>query len=343
MHPLAVIRENLSPLFLKYVDDPTPFLEMVRPAQDSRFGDFQANFAMSLAKQVGKNPRELAQEFVDQLQLDEICESIEVAGPGFVNFKFKSEWLTDQLGSMLQDERLSIPVASKPQTIVVDYSAPNVAKPMHVGHLRSTVIGNTICRILNFLGHKVYGDNHLGDWGTQFGMIIFGYKNFLNEDSYDQEPVTELARLYKLVNQLSEYHQLSDKLPKLEANLKGAEARLNEQEASLDPANKDQKKALSKLRSEIGGLKEEIKSTNEKLATVSSSAELSEKAKAHPDIARLAREETAKLHHGDAENLELWNKFLPLCIAAIDEVYQRLDVKFDMILGKATFNLSCRM
>ncbi|QDU81454.1 Arginine--tRNA ligase [Polystyrenella longa] len=337
MHPLAVIREQLSPLFQEYVEDPTPFLEMVRPAQDTKFGDFQANFAMPLAKKLGKNPRELADEFVEKLQLEGICESVNVAGPGFINFKFNSEWLISRLGEMQQDERLSIPKAEKPETIIVDYSAPNVAKPMHVGHLRSTVIGNTICRILNFLGHQVYGDNHLGDWGTQFGMIIFGYKNFLNEESFKQASVQELARLYKLVNQLSEYHQLVAKVPELKSKIEATAQQLTDLEVKIDPKDKQQRKALGKLKNDLASLKENLLSAEEKIAVVNGSPELAAQANAHPDIARLAREETAKLHKGDVENLKLWNQFLPLCIAAIEEVYERLDVKFDMILGESYF------
>ncbi|MCA9038948.1 MAG: arginine--tRNA ligase [Planctomycetaceae bacterium] len=337
MHPLAVIREQLSPLFQEYVGDPSPYLEMVRPAQDSKFGDFQANFAMPLAKKLGKNPRELATEFVEKLQLGEICETVEVAGPGFINFKFNSDWLTARLNEMQQDDRLLISSADEPKTIIVDYSAPNVAKPMHVGHLRSTVIGNTLCRILNFLGHKVYGDNHLGDWGTQFGMIIFGYKNFLDEDQFQQASVEELARLYKLVNQLSEYHELVKKIPDIQKKIESTSAQLQEQEANADPKDKQQRKAVGKLKNDLAALKEGLISAEEKVAVVTSSPELISQANAHPDIARLAREETAKLHRGDEENLKLWNQFLPLCIAAIEEVYQRLDVNFDLVLGESYF------
>ncbi len=109
----------------------------------------------------------------------DICEPPEIAGPGFINLRLKDDWLVEQLAVASRDvERLGVPPAATPRTFVVDYSSPNVAKPMHVGHIRSTVIGDALYRILKFLGHRTISDNHLGDWGTQFGMIIYGYKHF---------------------------------------------------------------------------------------------------------------------------------------------------------------------
>src|SRR5206468_3236526 len=113
------------------------------------------------------------------------------------------------------DDRLGVPRTTRPKHIVIDYSSPNVAKPMHVGHLRSTVIGDALYRILRFVGHDVIGDNHVGDWGTQFGMIIYGYKHFLDEAAFRQNVVAELARLYRLVNQLADYHEAVADSPKL--------------------------------------------------------------------------------------------------------------------------------
>src|SRR5437588_760159 len=134
-----------------------------------------------------------------------LCEPPEIAGPGFINLRLRTEWLADQLTIAAADERLGIEQVTKPRTIVVDYSAPNVAKPMHVGHIRSTVIGDSLYRTLKFLGHTVIGDNHLGDWGTQFGMIIYGYKHFRDVAAYQNDAVHELSRLYRLVNRLVAY------------------------------------------------------------------------------------------------------------------------------------------
>ncbi len=186
-------------------DQPEPWLEMIRCAQDTRFGDYQANFAMALGRQLNKKPRELAAEVVARLDMADLCQPPEVAGPGFINLRLKDEWLVEQLTAAVNDPRLGVEPTARPRTYVIDYSAPNVAKPMHVGHIRSTVIGDALCRTLRFLGHQVISDNHIGDWGTQFGMIIYGYKHFLEPDAYRNRPVEELARLYRLVRQLVDY------------------------------------------------------------------------------------------------------------------------------------------
>ncbi len=145
---------------------------LVRVSTNPKFGDFQANVAMSLAKRLGRRPREVAEEILAKLDLDDFCHAPEIAGPGFVNCRLLDETLTGLAGVMRADDRLGIAVAAAPKTVVVDYSAPNVAKEMHVGHLRSTIIGDAIARVLDFLGHRVVAQNHIGDWGTQFGMLI---------------------------------------------------------------------------------------------------------------------------------------------------------------------------
>ncbi len=147
---------------------------IVRPTTDPRFGDYQANGAMALAKQIKTNPRKLAESVVAQLDLSDICEPPEVAGPGFINLRLKPQYIAEQLLRIHADtqDRLGMAPSPEPQTVVVDFSSPNVAKQMHVGHLRSTIIGDAICRLLEFLGHTVIRQNHVGDWGTQFGMLI---------------------------------------------------------------------------------------------------------------------------------------------------------------------------
>ncbi|RMF89303.1 MAG: arginine--tRNA ligase, partial [Planctomycetota bacterium] len=157
--------------------EPGEYLDLVRQSQDAKFGDYQANFAMPLGKKLGKNPRELAGEIVSALKIDDLAAAPEVAGPGFINVRLHDEWLEGQLNAACRDDRLGVSPVAEPKTYVIDYSAPNVAKPMHVGHIRSTVIGDSLCRTLRFLGHHVISDNHIGDWGTQFGMIIYGYKH----------------------------------------------------------------------------------------------------------------------------------------------------------------------
>jgi len=142
---------------------------LIRP---SSFGDFQANLAMSLARTLGRPPREVAAAIVEHLDVDDLCERVEVSGPGFVNLTLRSDWIAEQANALAADERLGVAPAAAPETVVVDYSGPNVAKEMHVGHLRSTAIGDALARLLGFLGHRVIRQNHIGDWGAPFGMLI---------------------------------------------------------------------------------------------------------------------------------------------------------------------------
>ncbi len=178
--------------------DPVAFAAAVRPSGDAKFGDYQANGCMALAKARKANPRDLAQEVAGKVNLAPMAGTPEVAGPGFLNVKLHDAWLAKALDSIIGDESLGIPHPETPKTVVIDYSSPNVAKPMHVGHLRSTVIGESLSRIMAALGHKVVHDNNLGDWGSQFGMILWGWKSHRDEAAYAADPVGELARLYRL-------------------------------------------------------------------------------------------------------------------------------------------------
>jgi arginyl-tRNA synthetase len=142
---------------------------VIRP---SSFADFQANVALPLGKRLGRPPREVAAELASRLDVADVCEPPEVSGPGFINFRLRDEWIADQASRMLDDPRLGLEPVARPQTVVVEYSSPNIAKEMHVGHLRTTVIGDAIARVLEFAGHHVIRDNHVGDWGTPFGQLI---------------------------------------------------------------------------------------------------------------------------------------------------------------------------
>jgi arginyl-tRNA synthetase len=147
---------------------------LVRPATDAKFGDYQVNGVMPLAKQLKTNPRKLAEQIAAKLDVSDICEQPEIAGPGFINLRLKSEFVAKNLLQIGENDRLGIEEVEKPKTIVVDFSGPNIAKQMHVGHLRSTIIGDCICRLLEFEGHKVIRQNHIGDWGTALGKVILG-------------------------------------------------------------------------------------------------------------------------------------------------------------------------
>jgi arginyl-tRNA synthetase len=188
---------------------------LIRPA-DPRFGDYQANGVMALAKQRKENPRALAEKVIAQLDVAGLCEPPTVAGAGFINFKLLPDFVAKQLADAALDERLGVPVVSTPKTIVLDFSSPNVAKPMHVGHIRSTIIGECLSRVLRFLGHRVITDNHIGDWGTQFGMLIVGWKKHRNDAALAADAISELERLYKFVNEHGDREEAKTELVKLQ-------------------------------------------------------------------------------------------------------------------------------
>ncbi len=275
MNLIEQLRSAFHPILAKRVVDAgklSNFLGMIRPAQNPAMADYQANFAMPLAKQLGKKPQELAAEIVAELPQDGLIALADVAGPGFINIRLSDDFLAKSLEAIRSNERCGASLIEKPRRFVIDYSGPNVAKPLHVGHLRSTVIGECLHRLLEFRGHSVIADNHLGDWGTQFGMLLYGYKNHLDKDAYEKDRVDELARLYRLVRQLGEV------------------------KSDEDDGNA-----------------------------------------ANP-VVQAYRQETLKLHQGDAENNRLWQEFMPACLEEVHTIYRRLDVHFDCELGESFYN-----
>ena len=168
---------------------------LVRQSGKVQFGDYQANGIMPAAKKLGLNPREFAQSVLDKAELQDIAEKTEIAGPGFINIFLKDTWLTDNISRAVQDPKLGVHNPEK-QTVVVDYSSPNVAKEMHVGHLRSTIIGDAVVRTLEFLGNNVIRANHVGDWGTQFGMLIAYLEKMENEHASEME-LSDLEAFYR--------------------------------------------------------------------------------------------------------------------------------------------------
>lgn len=184
-------------------------LEQVRETADAKFGDYSGTMAMALAKKAGKKPRDLAVEIARRLAetanfREAFAPPGEPVGPGFINVRIRDEALGAAVSAAFRDERLGVPSVAEPDTIVIDFSSPNVAKPMHVGHIRSTVIGDAIARILSFRGHHTITDNHLGDWGTQFGMILWGWKRFGDEAAFAADPTGELGRIYRTVRKLAD-------------------------------------------------------------------------------------------------------------------------------------------
>jgi arginyl-tRNA synthetase len=202
MNVLRMLQDRIQQALTGLVSDPAAYVAMVKPVQDPKFGDYQANCAMSLAKVLKDKPRDIALDIVKRLDPGDLLEAPEIAGPGFINLRLKSDWIARQVQAMAASEWLGVERAEKPRTIVIDYSSPNVAKPLHVGHVRSTIIGDSLARLLRFLDHHVITDNHLGDWGTQFGILLYGYKHFRDEEALRADPVRELTRIYVHVRQL---------------------------------------------------------------------------------------------------------------------------------------------
>ncbi len=172
----------------------------IQPCPDAKFGDYQTNALMSVAKALRKNPRQLATDVLKCLNVADICEFAEIAGAGYINFKLKDEALAAALAQADGHPDKLLGIRCKPRTFVIDFSSPNTAKPMHVGHIRSTVLGESIARTLRFLGHRVIKDNHIGDWGTQFGKLIVGWRSILRPQALKEDPMGEMERLYKSVS-----------------------------------------------------------------------------------------------------------------------------------------------
>lgn len=253
--------------------DADAFAPEVRVA-DPKHGDFQANGTLGYAKARKLNPRAIADQLLAALpaSLRETYD-VTIAGPGFINFTLKPAALLTWLRNYDTADHLKAGAASAhaQQTWVVDYSSPNTAKQMHVGHLRSAVIGEAICRLLAFTGARVVRDNHLGDWGTQFGKLIYGYKRWADPSALATDAIEELERLYKLGN------------------------------AATDPEKSPEpEKAARELE--------------------------------------VARAELVKLQNGDPENVALWQKFSEVSLAAFQQIYDRLGIKFDHNLGESFYN-----
>jgi arginyl-tRNA synthetase len=290
--------------------DPQAFALAVRASTDPKFGDYQANGCMAIAKASRQNPREVALQVAQAVDLAPMAGTPEVAGPGFLNVRLADDWIARQLGELLVDEKLGLNLPQTPKTVVIDYSSPNVAKPMHVGHLRSTVIGESLARIYSALGHKVIRDNHLGDWGSQFGMILWGWKNHRNEANYAADPVGELARLYRLAqSRVKPGEALREKYGKAIA---------------LDEAGKSAE-ALALFAKLAEGTTDTFEDVARQIAE-------------SRDVADATRVETAKLHSGDFENRVLWDQFMPHCLAALQAVYNRLDIHHDVHLGESFYD-----
>ena len=195
---MKITSRELTDIFQKHVED--LFLNKdLKPVEitvttNENFGDYQCNFAMINSKIIGDNPRKIAEKIKNNFSYGDVVEKLEVAGPGFINIFLSDKYISDSIKKIGEDYDFSF--LNKKGKVIVDFSSPNIAKRMHIGHLRSTIIGEAVCRIYRFLGYDVIADNHIGDWGTQFGKLIVGYRNWLNKEAYKKNAIEELERVY---------------------------------------------------------------------------------------------------------------------------------------------------
>ncbi len=275
---------------------------LVQPASRAEFGDLQIADCLKLAKPLGRKPRDLATIIADGLSSHPALEKIEIAGPGFVNLHLRRSYIEQQLVSIAADSHHGVRQRFAGQAVVIDYSSPNVAKPMHIAHIRSTIIGDALTRVMRAVGYSVIADNHLGDWGTQFGKLIVAYRRWLNSDAYAATPIAELVRLYQKFVQEEKAQAQALGIKKLDRRI--VEDEDDEAETAADESG-------------------ESKNPQEADAT---------------PLLKEARLELSKLQNGDAENLALWRDFVTVSRREFDRTYARLDVRFDVQHGESFYH-----
>lgn len=211
---MLTIEKQIEIILLETINNLYPDKELkpieITVATNEKFGDFQSNFAMMNSKIIGGNPRAIAENVVNNLVDNNIIGKIEIAGPGFLNIFLKDSYLGD-LVKKISKENYEFKDLNRDGDVIIDYSSPNIAKRMHIGHLRSTIIGDSIKRMYKYLGYNVVADNHIGDWGTQFGKLIIGYRNWLDQEAYKENAIEELERVYvEFTRQSEENSELED-------------------------------------------------------------------------------------------------------------------------------------
>lgn len=210
---IKLIDREIAEIFQKAMEELYTGLELkpveITAATNEKFGDFQSNFAMMNSKIIGKNPRAIAEEVVGAIKDNQVIEKLEIAGPGFINIFLKDSFLGKYITEVVE-EGADFSFLNRKGEVIIDYSSPNIAKRMHIGHLRSTIIGDSVKRIYNYLGYNTVSDNHIGDWGTQFGKLIIGYRMWLNHEAYKENAIEELERVYV------EFTRASEENPELE-------------------------------------------------------------------------------------------------------------------------------
>ena len=281
---------------------------LVRPCPDPRFGDYQSNALMALAKARKMNPRQLAADVLAKLDVAEWCEKVEIAGAGFLNFRLKPDALARTLEAAARGEHLFFEKTGQPRTIVVDFSSPNIAKPMHVGHIRSTILGDSLARIFRTLGHQVITDNHIGDWGTQFGMLLTGWKRYRAASGKEPDNIETLVQIYRDIQSAIKKETTAEIVKRYPGEL----------DAATDGVMSDDD-ILEKILRQKGKKRSDLSKTD-----LESQAEL------------------VKLQAGDQENLALWRKMVQISEVEFDVTYARLGIKFDHTLGESFYNPKLR-
>jgi len=319
---------------------------IVRPATDPKFGDYQANGVMALAKQIKTNPRKLAEAVVAQLDISDLCEPAEIAGPGFINLRLKPQYIAEQLLRIHADtqNRLSIAPTPEPQTIVVDFSSPNIAKEMHVGHLRSTIIGDAICRLLAFLRHNVIQQNHIGDWGTQFGRVILGLWHLCMAEEHERrgEPLYYPAEL----KQLHAYSQDQERLLSLCQSIRSRHETDWREDFIGEPGDgkKYFRRFLRELRDRepsemwpkflavyqyVNALEDAVSGMGLTIPTRKCDSETHQWKIVDIPYESLSRHVTAMLQRLDQQERDAWEYVTKLTLDECFDIYERLSVKFN--------------
>lgn len=271
----------------------------LQPAAKPEFGDLQLAACLQLAKPLGRKPRDLAELVRARLATHPAIAKAEIAGPGYVNLHLRTAFIERSLNHLRADPHCGVRQRFVGQTVVIDYSSPNIAKPMHIAHIRSTIIGDALARILRAAGFTVIADNHLGDWGTQFGKLIVAYRNWLDREALTRDPISELVRLYQKF--VTEEKKQAEELAQVRPAPKPTAAE-PESESEPDDAEDDDADA------------------------------------AVTPLLAAARAELAKLQKGDPDNLQLWREFVALSLAVFDKTYQRLGVRFDCVHGESFYH-----
>jgi arginyl-tRNA synthetase len=322
---------------------------VIRPATDSRFGDYQANGVMALAKQLKTNPRKLAETVVAQLDVSDLCEPPEVAGPGFLNLRLKTQYLATELLRIASEDgdRRGIRPAASPQSVVVDFSSPNIAKEMHVGHLRSTIIGDCLCRLLEFEGHKVIRQNHIGDWGTQFGRVILGLWHMCMAEKHGQPFYyrTELGELRRIAKSDEDLKGLCQRIRDRHEKdwREDSQNELGDGEVYFHPFLRSlQKRDPHQMWPEFLAVYQYVNLLEESAAGLAMTVPT--RGQATMDYESLSRHATTMLQRSDEEldqqEQAAWQFVRRLTLNHCDEVYEKLGITFtsDEIRGESFYN-----